>query len=144
MNGDDFNFDDFDDFDDEDDEEERNQNQNIDILKKLVEALFKGLGGAVEGQDSLGGALYPAAEVKVPLFEAHQEGKKVNVLFEMPGALEEDIVFSISGEFGNKFLLVSTADSLGEKYKAVLTLPDAVKKVTKEHFTNGVLELVLT
>ena len=135
-------FDDFDGFYDDDDE--NNRNQNIDVLKKLVEALFKGLGGAIQGQDSLGGALYPEEEVRVPLFEAHQEGKQVNILFEMPGALEEDIIFAISGEFGNKFLTVSTTDSLGEKYKAVLTLPDAVKKVKKEHFTNGVLELVLT
>jgi HSP20 family molecular chaperone IbpA len=114
-----------------------------DEIKKIIEALFKGVFSSLIGQP-LDAALNSSEEIKLPHFEAVEDGKKISLLVEMPGAIEEDIAFSVVDDFGHKYLNISTVDSLlGEKYKVSITLPSIIKKAVKDHFSNGVLELTL-
>jgi len=121
--------------------------READFMKKIIEALFKGMVSGLSefSGDGVDTELSSNTEIKIPLFEAIQEGKKFTLLVEMPGAIEEDIVVSIENDtITNKFLRISTVDSLGTKYKADISLPAIIKKVKKDHFTNGVLELILS
>lgn len=114
------------------------------FMGDIIKELFKNLLISNLSSVPLDNVLYPTNEIKIPYFEVMENNEKINLVFEMPGALEEDISFSILDIDNKKYFELSTVDSLGEKYKAVLTIPKNFKKAIKNHFVNGILEVILS
>lgn len=120
---------------------------NDALMKAIIEAFLKAMTGGLSGGNgigiSLGDVLSPGEPIKIPYYEITSNNKKYTALVDMPGASEEDISIKILEEDYTRYLVVSTMDSVGEKYRLVVELPQNIKKAVKQHFTNGVLEISL-
>ncbi len=79
----------------------------------------------------------PAEAQKKPLVQVNEEGKKVTITAEMPGAKKEDISASVQGT------KVTIQAEGTKKYFREIELNNRVKRKARMNFKNGILELTL-
>lgn len=78
----------------------------------------------------------PRSDTREPIVDVFDEGNRLQVIAELPGVEEKDIIHSVEGT-----TLIINAGTGERKYHKEVDLGFAVKGDPRTHYTNGILEI---
>lgn len=127
-----------------------NPDDFFNFIKKMLETE---LGGPVEGDGSMRGPIILRGgdgmpnrqeQYRAPFLDVIEGNKnEITIVADLSGANADDIVCKIVREGSQNYLVISTIDSLAEKYNVDIPLGKKRLEIVSTLFNNGVFEVTL-